>query len=74
MDAEAFEGRAPMNAGVRVQGRVVWSADPTDRTRTGAGNGGVGPGTANPAAGPSAQARVQLPHPPKPPTQAGPGR
>ncbi|MFE7840689.1 bifunctional 5,10-methylenetetrahydrofolate dehydrogenase/5,10-methenyltetrahydrofolate cyclohydrolase [Streptomyces sp. NPDC057474] len=44
------------------------------KLRTWAGNGGLGPGTANPTAGPSAPARAQLPNPPKPPTQAGPSR
>jgi hypothetical protein len=40
----------------------------------GAGNRGAGPDTADTAAGPSTQARGRLPHTPKPPTQAGPGR
>ncbi|MET9845028.1 tetrahydrofolate dehydrogenase/cyclohydrolase catalytic domain-containing protein [Streptomyces ossamyceticus] len=44
------------------------------RLRTGAGHGGVGPGTVNPTAGPSAPARAQSPVPPKPPTPGGPGR
>ncbi|MEU6803781.1 tetrahydrofolate dehydrogenase/cyclohydrolase catalytic domain-containing protein [Streptomyces neyagawaensis] len=44
------------------------------RLRTGAGHGGVGPGTVNPTAGPSAPIRAQSPVPPKPPTPGGPGR
>lgn len=73
--------RTPVAAGQQAPGQLTPGQQPPGnpiaqaaRLRTGARNGGVGPGTVDPAAGPSAQARVQLPHPPKPPTQAGPGR
>ncbi|MFJ7048282.1 tetrahydrofolate dehydrogenase/cyclohydrolase catalytic domain-containing protein [Streptomyces sp. NPDC101112] len=64
-------------AGAQAAGSQVSVANPiaqAARLRTGAGHGGVGPGTVNPTAGPSAPARAQSPVPPKPPTSGGPGR
>lgn len=61
-------GQAP---GPQASGNPIAQAA---KLRTGAGNGGVGPGTVQPTAGPSGPARAQLPTPPKPPTPGGPGR
>ncbi|WP_257234664.1 tetrahydrofolate dehydrogenase/cyclohydrolase catalytic domain-containing protein [Streptomyces sp. JV178] len=64
-------------AGAQAAGSQVSVGNPiaqAARLRTGAGHGGVGPGTVNPTAGPSAPARAQSPVPPKPPTPGGPGR
>jgi hypothetical protein len=79
--------RTPVAAGQQVPGQLTPGQQPPGHPITqaaglstgagagaGAGNRGAGPDSADPAAGPSAQARGRLPHPPKPPTQAGPGR
>ncbi|SPF07230.1 tetrahydrofolate dehydrogenase/cyclohydrolase catalytic domain-containing protein [Streptomyces sp. MA5143a] len=64
-------------AGAQAAGSQAFVGNPiaqAARLRTGAGHGGVGPGTVHPTAGPSAPTRAQSPVPPKPPTPGAPGR